>query len=98
MTEDEEQRELEIDAASKYQGAYKQTFGTPWGQTVLRDLSAFCCANITTVTTANGVVDPYASVANSARREVFLRIQRVLNLTPEELISLARGRLGVNNG
>ena len=94
--------ENEIDAAAQYQAAYKHTFGSPAGQTVLRDLVSFCRAAETCVVAPTGQpVDVHRSLILEGRREVFLRIQRAMNLTPEQLIALATGqrlRLGETDG
>lgn len=64
---------------------YQQTFGTPWGKMVLSDLADFCCANRTTATSA----DPIQIALREGRRQVWLRIERALNLTPEEMLAIA---------
>lgn len=66
--------------------AYRLAFGSPAGQEVLMDLVAFCRAASTTFHE-----DPRVSAALEGRREVFLRIQQHLNLTPEQLFSLYGG-------
>lgn len=80
-----------IDAIRDYIGAlsraYRLTFGDITGEGaqsyVLEDLSKFCFAN---ETTAN---DPY----KEGRRQVWLRLQEQLRLTPEQLMSLNEQRL-----
>lgn len=52
-------------------------------QIVLRDLAKFCRANDTTFHP-----DPRVHAALEGRREVWLRIQQYLELTPEQLIEL----------
>lgn len=52
---------------------------------VLKDLGEFCRANETTFHE-----DPRAHALIEGRREVWLRIQKHLNLTPDELWELTR--------
>ena len=81
--------EADVDAAAQYQASYKQTFGPPWGQSVLRDLLAFCRGAETCIVAENGAIDLHRTLVLEGRREVFLRIQNALGLTPEALIKLA---------
>ena len=94
--------ENDIDAAAQYQAAYKLTFGSQSGQTVLRDLTSFCRGTETCVVAEKGQpIDVHRSLILEGRREVFLRIQRAMNLTPEQLIALVTGqrlRLGETDG
>ena len=69
--------------------AYQQTFKGPLGQEVLKDLAKFCRANDTTFHE-----DPRAHALAEGRREVWLRVQQHLNLTPEQLWALYDGREG----
>lgn len=90
MAEERVAPEQEV-AAFEFVRARKQdfqfTFAPLHGQEVLRDLSAFCRANDTCFD------DPTKSLERlEGRREVWLRIQRNLNLTPEMLYALATGR------
>lgn len=63
---------------------YCQTFlDTPHGEAVLKDLSKFCRADRTTFD-----ADPRKHAALEGRREVWLRIQQHLNLTPAKLAEL----------
>ncbi len=68
--------------------AYRTTFNrqSPAAQYVLADLADICHANDTTMRDS----DPLELARNEGRRQVFLRIQRALNLTPEEMFDLAR--------
>ncbi len=62
---------------------YQLTFGGPAGQEVLVDLAKFCRANDTCYDN-----DPRKHAVAEGRREVWLRIQRHLNLSPEQLNAL----------
>ena len=68
--------------------AYRLVFSrtSPAAQMVLADLEEFCCANSTTMT-GN---DPIQLARNEGRRQVYLRIIRALNLSPEEQFALAQ--------
>lgn len=59
---------------------YRQTFQNPTGEKVLKDLHQFCRATESTFHT-----DPRVAAVMEGRREVWLRIQRHLNLTEEQL-------------
>lgn len=63
--------------------AYVRTFLTPFGQEVLADLAKFCRANESTFHT-----DPRAHAVAEGRREVWLRLQRHLQLTDDQLWQL----------
>lgn len=67
--------------------AYMRVFGAPAGQAVLRDLEKFCHANETCF-----AADPRVHAVWEGRREVWLRIQKHLNLTSEDLFQLYSGR------
>lgn len=62
---------------------YVKTFEGPYAQEVLADLARFCRANKTTFHT-----DARAHAVLEGRREVWLRIQEYLNLSPEQLWAL----------
>jgi hypothetical protein len=66
---------------------YQFTFVPAPGQAVLMDLADFCRANDTTFAATDR-----DSARLEGRREVWLRIQRHLNLNPEHLYTLATGR------
>ena len=66
--------------------AYRQTFTGPLAETVLKDLTRFCRAHESTFHT-----DARAHAVAEGRREVWLRIQNHLNLSPEQLWSLYSG-------
>ena len=65
--------------------SYLQTFDSrnQAAQVVLKDLAKFCRANQTTF-----LPDSRAHAMLEGRREVWLRIQQHLNLTPEQLWEL----------
>ena len=65
---------------------YKQTFRSPTGEVVLRDLARFCRANTSTFHE-----DARLHAVAEGRREVWLRIQNHLNLSPEDLWRLTSG-------
>lgn len=70
--------------------AYKNTFSTSnfASRIVLEDLAAFCRANETCVV----VGDHDRTQILEGRREVWLRINQHLNLTPEQLFELYTGK------
>lgn len=65
---------------SRRRNAYCKTFLTPYGGEVLADLARFCRANESTFH-----VDPRAHAVAEGRREVWLRIQKHLQLSDEQL-------------
>lgn len=65
--------------------AYERTFDGIDGNIVLEDLAKFCRANETTFNE-----DPRIHAVLEGRREVWLRIQKYLNITPDELWQLTR--------
>lgn len=66
--------------------AYQQLFRGPNGQEVLADLAKFCRANDSTFH-----ADPRVHAMLEGRREVWLRIQHHLQLSPDELWRLYSG-------
>jgi len=62
---------------------YVKTFMNPYGEEVLVDLARFCRAHDTTFH-----ADPRAHAVAEGRREVWLRIQRHLQLTDDQLWQL----------
>lgn len=74
-------------ALSRRRTAYQTTFRGPVAEEVLRDLARFCRANESTYQQ-----DPRAHALAEGRREVWLRIQGHLQLTPEQLWELYDGR------
>jgi hypothetical protein len=70
--------------------AYRKTFAGQRGTApdiVLRDLAKFCRAHESTMH-----IDARAHAVAEGRREVWLRIQRHMNLSPEQLWDLYDGR------
>lgn len=65
------------------QRAYQTTFAGPVGELVLADLAKFCRAYTTTFHP-----DPRVAAQLDGRREVFLRIQKYLNLTDDQVWAL----------
>lgn len=70
--------------------AYVRTFSGPVAEVVLADLAKFCRARETTFHP-----DPRVAALQEGRREVWIRIQDHLNLSPEELYELATGQARV---
>ena len=68
-------------------GRYRDIFRGPNGEAVLRDLAGFCRAADSTFDP-----DPRIAAALDGRREVWLRIQHHLRLTPDELWRIYDGR------
>ena len=79
------ERARQLLASRRY--AYTSTFKGPLGEAVLADLARFCRAHKSTFND-----DPRAAAKLDGRREVWLRIQEHLKLTPDELWSLYDGR------
>lgn len=71
------------DFISKRRLSYVRCFNSPAGQDVLLDLAKFCRANESCFH-----ADPRAHAVAEGRREVWLRIQKNLNLTDEQLWAL----------
>lgn len=65
------------------QRAYQTTFAGPVGEVVLADLAKFCRAYASTFHP-----DPRVAATLDGRREVFLRIQKYLKLTDDQLWAL----------
>ena len=65
---------------------YVHALMTPSGQRVLQDLAKFCRAETTTFDP-----DPRIHAVLEGRREVWLRIQQHLRLTPEQLYVIYGG-------
>lgn len=66
---------------------YVRTFGSPPGKEVLKDLVRFCRGNESTFHE-----NPHVAARLDGRREVLLRIQHHLRLSPDELWELYSGR------
>lgn len=67
--------------------AYQTTFKGPLAEAVLKDLARFCRAHESTFN-----ADPRAHALAEGRREVWLRIEQHLKLTPGQLWELYSGR------
>ena len=80
-----------LDRAKRFlmgrQTAYRVVFDGPRAQEVLADLAKFCRANETTFNP-----DPRIEGRLDGRREVWLRIQHHLQLTPDELWKLYQSK------
>lgn len=72
--------------------AFQLSLLSPAGQEVLIDLAKFCRADETCFDP-----DPRVHAALEGRREVWLRIQQHLALSPEALYTLYSGRTFVTN-
>ena len=68
------------DFISRRRNAYCKTFLNPYGADVLEDLARFCRANESTFN-----ADARLHAVAEGRREVWLRIQKHLQLTDEQL-------------
>ena len=67
--------------------AYRVAFLSPAAQPALKDLARFCRAHSSTFHQ-----DPRAHALAEGRREVWLRIQHHLQMSPDELWDLYDGR------
>lgn len=67
--------------------AYQKIFAGPLADTVLKDLARFCRANTSTFHE-----DARLHAVAEGRREVWLRIQNHLRLSPDQLWELYSGR------
>lgn len=63
---------------------FRLGFGSPAGRQILADLGPFCCANSTTAKSN----DPIQMAIREGRRQVWLRIERAMSLTPEEQLAI----------
>lgn len=80
-------KDKELEAIRQFRGKYKQVFGGPVGQEVLRDLASFCRAAETTFRP-----DPREHALLEGRREVFLRIAKYMNIPSEQIYEILAGR------
>lgn len=82
-----------VDQIRQRKADYQYCFGSPSGQRVMIDLVGFCRGAETCIAAEKGMpIDLNRTLVLEGRREVFLRIQQCLNLTPEELFSMLNGR------
>jgi len=63
---------------------FRLTFGSPAGRQVLADLMEFCCTSRTTALNDSS----HEMAIREGRRQVWLRIERAMNLTPEEMLAI----------
>lgn len=70
--------------------AYQQTFNIEnvFSQRVIKDLALFCHANQTTFDPAESARE---HAVREGRRQVYLRIQQHIQLTPEQLLRILGG-------
>lgn len=76
-----------IEVAQKVKSYYTACFSSPGGAHVLRDLMGICKARTTTVVAG----DPYWTMVNEGRRQVWIHIQDMLGLTAEQIAALYAG-------
>ena len=81
MTPREEFIEALQRALGSRQNAYRKTFTGPLADVVLKDLAKFCRAHETTANPDS----PNVGLILEGRREVWLRIAKHLNLSPQQL-------------
>lgn len=62
--------------------AYQKTFSGRFGEMVLEDLARFCRADESTFHS-----DPRVEGIMQGRREVWLRISKHMNMTPDQMVS-----------
>lgn len=80
----------DIDILAEKKRAFQHAFGSPAGQAVLDDFRSFCRADRTCFH-----ADPRLHAVLEGRREVWLRIQEYLDLSPEELFARKTGNVHV---
>lgn len=83
-----EQIEETVAVLEQRKRSYQMAFASPVTQDALIDLAAFCKANVSCAVPGNRD----ATLLFEGRREVWLRIQQHLNLTPGQLFALFVGR------
>jgi hypothetical protein len=73
---------------------FQLCFNTPAGQSVLMYFADFCRAaeSCVAIGAKGAPIDLHRTLVLEGRREVFLEIQKFLNLQPEHLFLLATGR------
>ena len=67
-----------IEAIKKRYHMYKETFSTPTGIEVLKDLQKECYINRSTITNPSNP-DPYITVFREGQRAVVLKIQNLMS-------------------
>jgi hypothetical protein len=61
------------------------------GRLAIENLREFCRADMSCIQPgADGRVDTYATAVNEGRREVYLKIQQMLNLTDEKIMEMRK--------
>lgn len=64
---------------------FRLTYMSPAGRQALADLKDFCCVSSTTAVSN----DPIQMAIREGRRQVWLRIERAINLTAEEQLAIS---------
>lgn len=82
-----EQLQATLSVLLERKRSYQAAFASPRSQSALIDLAAFCKANVSCVVLG----DRDATLVAEGRREVWLRIQEHLQLTPEQMFQLYAG-------
>lgn len=72
-----------IERFRKRKAGYQTIFRGPYGADVLADLAMFCCAFDSTIGPRDR--SDRDMIVAEGRRQVYLRIMKHLNFTPEEL-------------
>lgn len=80
-----EMKESALALLDRRRRSYQLTFRNPVGEQVLADLARFCRASETTFHE-----DPRLHAVLEGRREVWLRVQKYLQLSAEEIYQLQR--------
>lgn len=76
----------DISDAVRLKRAYRALKNSPEGEVVLRDLAKVCHAVTTTFDE-----DPHEAARREGKRQVWLRIQNMINVPDEEVFQLANG-------
>lgn len=89
MADDPTAEEIQATVAAllERKRSYLQAFASPASQLALIDLASFCKANVSCFVPG----DRDLTLILEGRREVWLRIQQHLNLTPEQMFMLFAG-------
>lgn len=66
---------------------FRLGFGSPAGRQILADLHEFCHASQTTARLSDRDA-AYGMAIREGRRQVWLRIERAIDLTPEEQLAI----------
>lgn len=76
----------DIDDLVRLKRSYREVFSSPAGKRVLRDLAKACHAATTTFDE-----NPNEQSRKEGKRQIFLRIQNMINVPDEEVWSLNNG-------